>query len=788
MHFIIKFFTFCPQFKKKWLLLISFWSLFSIFTTQAATPEKLGQIYAVQGHFEKAIHHWQAALDLDNSKPSKNLEIMMQLSQAYQALGLSQQALTTLSQAELLSEQLPKPLAPKNRLILAKLFVTKSDISLATRKDIQARFYADKSLNLLPLDAPALIRATVLNNLGNVLTVEAYYAKAVKIYGDAVDLAQLAKNALLSGRILINMAYAYSKKGQWNATLRSLLLAQQQFLSLGPGYAKTFGLISVGELALRFLDVKRPIQNLNNKIQLIVYNTLNTTITQAKNLDNPRLISYSYGFLAHLYETQQRYKEALNLTRQAIFYAKLDNTSFFTQQDQASEILYRWQWQLGRLFKALKQTNKAIEALKDAVRSLQPIRFEMTIGYRRTEQSFRERVGPVYFELADLLLQRAEQNHTQQQHDLTQTFDTIERFKTAELQDYFQDDCVIHTQLKQTTLLNELTPNTAIIYPIMLPTRTAILLSLQSGIQQFSLPITASRMKDEVNEFRFELEADNTTLFLDYAKRLYDWLIAPLSTSLKAQGIDTLIIVPDGVLRTIPFAALHDGKQFLIQKYAVVTTPGLTLTESKVFNRAEAKILLNGLSESVQGYSGLANVRSEINAISGFYPSRNVTQLLNQDFTVNKFSETLKSDIYSILHLASHSQFDSDPHKTFLLTYDGKLRVSQLEALIRLSERRQEPLELLTLSACQTAVGDDQAALGLAGIALKAGAKSALASLWFIDDKATSILMTKFYQQLQQKGLSKAKALQTAQQYLLGYYRYRHPAYWSPFLLIGDWK
>lgn len=96
-------------------------------------------------------------------------------------------------------------------------------------------------------------------------------------------------------------------------------------------------------------------------------------------------------------------------------------------------------------------------------------------------------------------------------------------------------------------------------------------------------------------------------------------------------------------------------------------------------------------------------------------------------------------------------------------------------------------MELLTLSACQTAAGDDRAALGLAGVAVKAGARSALATLWFINDQATALLITEFYHQLRDPDLSKAKALQRAQLILLNDRRYQHPGYWSPFLLIGNW-
>jgi len=143
---------------------------------------------------------------------------------------------------------------------------------------------------------------------------------------------------------------------------------------------------------------------------------------------------------------------------------------------------------------------------------------------------------------------------------------------------------------------------------------------------------------------------------------------------------------------------------------------------------------------------------------------------------------------FSIVHIASHGQFDHDVRKTFVLTYDTKLNLNDLEGLIRPSQYRGQAVELLVLSACQTAAGDDRAALGLAGVAVKAGARSALATLWFVNDQSTSTLIAEVYAQLRRApAISKARALQAAQIKLLSDRRYRHPCYWSPYLIIGNW-
>ena len=122
-----------------------------------------------------------------------------------------------------------------------------------------------------------------------------------------------------------------------------------------------------------------------------------------------------------------------------------------------------------------------------------------------------------------------------------------------------------------------------------------------------------------------------------------------------------------------------------------------------------------------------------------------------------------------------------------MLTYDGFLTLDDLENLIRPSSYRGSPVELLTLSACQTAAGDDKAALGLAGVAIKAGCRAALASLWFVSDQASALMVDEFYRALAKPGTSKAKALQHAQTVLRNDPRFRHPRYWAPYIMIGNW-
>ena len=187
----------------------------------------------------------------------------------------------------------------------------------------------------------------------------------------------------------------------------------------------------------------------------------------------------------------------------------------------------------------------------------------------------------------------------------------------------------------------------------------------------------------------------------------------------------------------------------------------------------------------MQGFSALDFVQSEVQTLQTNYQTK---LLLDDQFKLANIEKAFEATDYSMVHIASHGQFDRDPKKSFLLAYDQKLTLDDLEKLIRPRQYRGQPVELLTLSACQTAAGDDRAALGLAGIAIKAGARSALATLWFVNDQATVTLISEFYDQMRRNpSLSKAKALQAAQLRLIQDARFRHPCYWAPYLIIGNW-
>jgi len=527
-------------------------------------------------------------------------------------------------------------------------------------------------------------------------------------------------------------------------------------------------------------------------------------LEQAKQLGDKRSQSLALGQLGALYEQTQQWQEAQALTEQALVIAQSIN---------AADIAYNWQWQLGRLLKVQGKRDGAIAAYNAAVNTLESLRRDLVSINSQVQFSFRDRVEPIYRELVRLLLSSPTDNPNQQ--DLTQARDVIESLQQAELVNFFREDCLNANRI----VIDEVDQNAAVIYPIVLGDRLDVVVSLpdaplrhygtklpqgndstlfnqlREAISPLSVdpsrgrPIPIPEALQDIFRANILVLGGNQQVtsqeYLPLAQQLYDWLIRPIESDLAASGAKTLVFVLDSPLLNLPMAVLHDGNQFLIEKYAIAYTPGLQLLDPKPLTRGDISAFTGGLSESRQGLPALPYVETELQQIQAQVSGE---LLLNQDFTTTAIEQAIDSVPFPVVHLATHGQFSSKLEDTYILTWDNRLNINQLNTLLQTrAGGDRQPIELLVLSACQTATGDKRAALGLAGVAVRAGARSTLATLWFVNDAATADLMIRFYQELTDKTLTKAEALRRAQVYLLTETNHQNPVYWAPFVLVGNW-
>jgi CHAT domain-containing protein len=727
-----------------------------------------GQQALHSGHLSVAIDMWEKALELAPGTGANNRlpAIHGQLASTYLRDGQYPQAYAHLEAALDAAKSLDDPLQT------VRLKRQLGSVYLADGRIDEAQTRLDDALDLAEQYNNQALLAAIFNDLGNLKTRQRAYPEALDFFSKGAASARSAGNHLLAAKALSNAAAAALESGQYKQARSLIERARQDAGKTDDSHDKAFALLRLGVL---LQDLQRHSAKPGDRIN--IYKLFSSARDIAESLNDSNAGAYASGYLATLYEEAGRTAEALELGQRAIFLAQLAGLT---------DSLYRWQWLAARQFREQGKENESLAHYRLAVATIEQIRNPLLKRVSTDEGIFSEGVTPLYREYVSLLLELAisASAATVRNEYLGETQAAMEQLNAAELQDYFQDECVVAARKKTRQLDSALSPGTVAIYPVVLEDRIVLLMTFTSGMEAVTVIISEEQFNAEVAAFRRKLEKRTTREYLVHARQLYDWLIRPIESSLHSHDIKTIVLVPGGALRTIPIAALHDGESFLVEKFASATTPGLELTDPRPIVREDIRILMSGLTAPTSGFGALPYVEDELDAIQELYDSH---RLQDESFLKTEFRSSLEGNDYAVVHIASHGKFDAETSNSFLLTYDGQLKLDELERYMSVSRYRENPVELLTLSACQTAAGDNRAALGLAGVAVKAGARSALATLWAINDHASAELVTEFYRQLQDDSRTKARALQLAQNKMLQDQRYRHPGYWSAFLLIGNW-
>ncbi|NJK51518.1 CHAT domain-containing protein [Candidatus Gracilibacteria bacterium] len=716
----------------------------------AQTLEVRGRLQLARGQAQAALDTWQQSADIyaQISDETGIVRSRINQAQALQVLGLYRQAQKTLTEVKPSLQKQP------DSALKAEGFRNIGNVLRIVGELKESRQILQESLAVAQASQSQQAIADTLLALGNTSRTQQDTKAALEFYQQAATISPSATTRIQAQLHQFNLLLE-EKQIEPALALRSPI--HSQINSLPPSRTDIYTRIYFAQSLMKLK------KNTNSEIATI----LATTIQQAENLGDRRAKSAALGNLGKLYEQTQQLSEALNLTEQALFIA---------QAIDAPELAYQWQWQMGRILKLQGNRQSAIASYTEAINNLQSLRSDLVAINPDVQFSFREEVEPVYRQLVDLLLQSEPS-----QENLSQARNTIESLQLAELDNYFREACLAPLEA-----IDVVDPKAAIIYPIILEDRLEVILSLPGQ----DLRHYATKMRSRV--FESHLEKLLQTLVLPYtsdkeihllSQEVYNWLIQPAEKILTKNAIETLVFVLDGSLRNLPMAALYDGKQYLIEKYNIALTPGLKLFEPKPLTRQQLNALAAGLSEQRFGFAPLQFVKRELAEIQSEIPSE---ILLDREFTSTTLNNKFQASPSPVVHIATHGQFSSQADNTFILAWDERINVTQLDRLLRArNPNKAEPLELLVLSACETAAGDERAALGLAGVAVRAGARSTLASLWLVSDESTALLMSHFYQELN-TGVSKAEALRRAQQALLQG-QYRHPYFWAAFVLLGNW-
>ncbi|HEY9799758.1 MAG TPA: CHAT domain-containing protein [Leptolyngbyaceae cyanobacterium] len=788
---------------------------------RSLTQQGFSQLY--NGEAETALKTWQSAYrayEQLGNKPGMAGSLINQ-SLSLQALGSYASACQVLTQALSIEEKI----CPSSLQRQANISQTLSFLTAVQESPTQ-----DFTL-------------VGLYNLANVLRVLGEPESSYVILQKCLDLAKLSKNTEIQNNLLLNLANTevilynqakskYQLTDDFTAQTKALILAKSKFDAAQQLYQQLINSPSNISLQAKLNLLKLLLDNklllsqdipldisISNLVNDIVtnlkqfelppkiesiYSQLNFSknlikivnnqdikvkdltktnlvslalslsqeaLANAKKLNNSRAIAYANGILGYLYFTREEPLKAEHSFNEGMLYA---------QAVQAWDIAYQWQWELARLSQLSGKIEQANQFYATAIKNLDKVRSDILLFNSDIQFGFQEKVEPLYREYIALLLNRDKSSKSYER----QATEIQEQLNFAELENFLRCGRFAENAIEVRNNKSKDLPY--IIYLIKLADRVEIIVKTPNDIYRHTVdlaiisePLTnllnIIQKTDSVNTKNYE--------YLSYSQTVYELLFEPIRQYLPTSG--QLGFVLDGYFQNLPMSILHDGQQYLFEPYIISIGSSAKQLRQSHFN--PTPILVSGVSQIGPSFNNpivpkdlppLPQVKREIEDIKRSNPS--ALTLIDSEFTRDRFQQDIESNSFSTIHLSSHGQFSSDPEQTFVLAWDKPLDIQDL----KLSFQNKTNLDLLVLSACQTAKGDRRSFLGIAGVAAQAGARGVLASLWLVDAESTAQLMSKFYDGLNQ-GLTKAEALHFAQLSLLKSDKYSHPYYWSAFVLVG---
>ncbi|MEO1620124.1 MAG: CHAT domain-containing protein, partial [Cyanobacteria bacterium J06632_3] len=751
-----------------------------------------GSLQFALGNSQAALEAWQdaATLYLATGEQERYLNNLLNQVQAQQSLGYYHQVARNL---QVLEQGLPRqalPLQIQGYQKLGEAYRLIGNVS-ASEKHLQTAFGLAQQQQTST--------ASILLSLGNTAQAKNEIVQALDFYRRAIEQSAIEQSAI--ERSAIERSGQFSNPVDATTVRLKAQLNQLQILaetspdearwlvfrldndlaSMRSGRAQVYAYIHGAQSLLTLAD--------DEPLQLAV-RWLAQAVQQAVVLQDSRAEAYARGYLGQVYERSHQWQDAQKLTEEGLAIARSIG---------AADIIYQWQWQLGRLLKQQNEKEAALVAYRSAYETLQSINQDLVATHQTLQFSFRDSVEPVYRELVDLLLTSDVSRKTPEQLSYNKASDdkidndqlrlqearsVMESLQVAELDNFFRTACL---DAQQVALEDVEETEAAIVYPIILSDRLVLLVSLPGQpLQQFTTTVSDSALRQTLLDWRVALEKPFTAPEgKALGEKLYGWIVGPMADELATSEVKTLTFVLEGALRNAPMAALYHDGHYLIQDYAVALSPGLQLLGPRALQEIDPAVILAGLTEARHGFSELENVAAELETVNRLVPSR---LLIDEAFTTDSLIAEVTRSNRPIVHLATHGQFSSEADKTFILAWDRPILVSELSELLKTGDlNREDPIELLILSACETANGDSRAALGLAGVALESGTRATLASLWSLDDASGAVFIDAFYQALAQPEMTKAEALRQAQLALLQDANYRHPTYWAAYVLVGNW-
>ncbi|PZO42183.1 MAG: hypothetical protein DCF19_08035 [Pseudanabaena frigida] len=796
----------------------------------------LGLAYYYLGKYDKAIENHLQSLEIDRELKDRLGEgqSLGNLGIAYQALSKYEKAIEYQLQVLVIAREI------KDRSGEGKALGNLGIAYQALGKYEKVIEYQLQALAILREIKDRQGEGSVLGNLGIAYQALGKYEKVIDYLQQVLAISREIKDRLGEGRSLGNLGNAYDSLGKYDKAidyqLQSLAIAreikdrlgeEQSLGNLGNAYSALGKYDKVIEFYLQVLAIAREIKDRSGEGTAL--GNLGVAYQALGKYD--KAIDYQLQRLAIAWEIKDRSGEMIGLNNLAVAHEKLNRyreamISYQQALTIAREIGDRnvegyALANLGNVLSIKKCPDLAILFYKQSINVREAIRKDIRKLDKDTQKSYLETVSSSYKRLADILIQ---------QDRIMEALQVLDLLKVQELEDYFknikgsdrsaqgvrllepekamsdkllaisfENSPEINSQLankiqqlpkseinKVPDYLQKIPQGTVLLYPLILGDRLEIILFSPNTIPiNRTVKISKEKLEELIFEYRVGLRSASLEDIKEASKAIYEVLIKPIETELVAAKAEAILYAPDGVLRYAPLAALHDGKQWLVEKYRISNLIAYTLTDFSTKPKSQPNILAGAFGgkagEKKFGQDGLPATIKEVQAIANSF--QNSVTLIEDKFSRQAIESKFKD--HNILHLATHAEFNSGvPDNSFIIFGNGdKIRLNEI------SDWQIPNIDLIILSACQTGtgkLGDGVEVLGFGYQIQKAGAKNAIASLWKVDDVGTSLLMTAFYSELQKGDITAAEALRRAQVTLIKSSQYKHPKYWSAFFAIGN--
>jgi len=702
---------------------------------EATTLNNIGRVYDALGEKQKALDFYNQALPILRAVGNRGVEAttLNNIGRVYDDLGEKQKALVFYNQA------LPISRAVGNRGGEARTLNNIGAVYDALGEKQKALDYYNQALPIRRAVGDRGGEATTLNNIGAVYNALGEKQKALDYYNQALPILRAVGNRGVEATTLNNIGAVYDALGEKQKALDYYNQALPIVRAVGDRRGEATTLNNIGIL---YRDTKKPleaIKNLEQSVNLILQ--LRSGVAK----DNRQTFLKSAGgpaiALIDLLITENQPEKAFTYANLATVadladYSRLVNVKIANPEAQAA--IDKW-----------NQDNRELESLR-----------------KDLQQKFSEQLSAKVNKL---------------QEDLNKQAENI-RNRFVEIADLFETKPTDIAQLQA-----NISPETTVIQPVILKNDIALFLLTRDKIKVIKVPLPA-KFDDLLTKTSQSLSNRYSENYLENLEELHKLLISPLEKEIQATKPKQISIIATGKLRYIPFEALYDGNQYLIEKYPIIYLTRLSSRSLQITTTSNTptarKVLAFGNPKPKSPFS-LNGTESEVKAIIPIFPESEY--FINNKATLSNFKTQISR--FSILHLATHGCFQKG--ECTLIT-GGKLKENTLLFADKSWHIQDAGLlglqnvELITLSACQTALNTNSNGEEISGLAYlfeRAGSKAVIASLWSAADEETKEIMVEFYQNLKQ-GMRKDEAFRQGK--LSQIKNNVHPFYWSPFVLIGD--